>query len=99
MNLVNLQVTKLIHSNPSHSYKLTTKKSEREIKATLLFINTTKRIKYLGIYLPKKAKYLSSENHKTLIYSLGPAVKSPCFNAGDIGLIAVQGTEIPHAVA
>ena len=42
-------------------------KSEREIKETLLFTIATKRIKYLGINLPKEAKDLYSENYKTLM--------------------------------
>ena len=32
------------------------KKTEREIKQTIPFIIATKRIKYLGIYLPKEQK-------------------------------------------
>ena len=28
----------------------------------------------------------------------GPGVKSPPYNAGDMGLITGQGTRIPHAV-
>ena len=42
-------------------------KSEREIKETLPFTVATKRIKYLGINLPKEAKDLYSENYKTLM--------------------------------
>ena len=42
-------------------------KSEREIKETLPFTTATKRIKYLGINLPKEKKDLYSENYKTLI--------------------------------
>ena len=42
-------------------------KSEREIKETLPFTIATKRIKCLGINLPKEAKDLYSENHKTLM--------------------------------
>ena len=38
------------------------KKSEREIKETLPFTIATKRIKYLGINLPKEAKDLYAEN-------------------------------------
>ena len=41
-------------------------KSEGEIKETLPFTTVTKRIKYLGINLPKEAKDLYSENYKTL---------------------------------
>ena len=36
--------------------------SEREIKETLSFTIVTKRIKYLGINLPKEAKDLYSKN-------------------------------------
>ena len=40
-------------------------KSEREIKETIRFTVTTKRIKYLGVNLPKEAKDLYLENYKT----------------------------------
>ena len=43
------------------------KKTEREIKVTIPFTSATKRIKYLGIYLPKETKDLYIENYKTLI--------------------------------
>ena len=43
------------------------KRSEREIKETIPFTITSKRIKYLGINLPKEAKDLYSENCKTLM--------------------------------
>ena len=56
-----------MHRNIWYSYTLTTKKSEREIKETITFTITTKRIKYLGINLPKEAKDLYSENYKTLM--------------------------------
>ena len=42
-------------------------KSEREIKETLPFTTTTKRIKYLGINLPKETKDLYAENYKTMM--------------------------------
>ena len=42
-------------------------KSEREIKESIPFAITTKRIKYLGINLPKETKELYKENYKTLI--------------------------------
>ena len=45
-------------------------KSEREIKETLPFTIATKRIKYLGINLPKETKDLYAENYKTLIKKL-----------------------------
>ena len=43
------------------------KRSEREIKETIPFTTATKRIKYLGINLPKEAKNLYSENYKILM--------------------------------
>ena len=40
------------------------KKTEREIKETIPFTIATKRIKYLGVYLPKETKDLYIENYK-----------------------------------
>ena len=42
-------------------------KSEREIKETLPFTTATKRIKYLGIILPKETEDLYAENYKILM--------------------------------
>ena len=42
-------------------------KSEREIKETLPFTIATRRIKYLGINLPRETKDLYTENYKTLM--------------------------------
>ena len=42
-------------------------KVEKEIKETIPFTIATKRIKYLGIYLPKETKDLYIENYKTLM--------------------------------
>ena len=42
-------------------------KTEREIKETSPFTIATKRIKYLGIKLPKETKDLYIENYKTLM--------------------------------
>ena len=41
-------------------------KSEREIREAILLTITSKRIKYLGVNLPKETKDLYSENYKTL---------------------------------
>ena len=38
-----------------------------EIKETTPFTTATKRIKYLGIDLPKETKDLQAENYKTLV--------------------------------
>ena len=42
-------------------------KTEREIKETIPFTIATKRIKYLGINLPKETNDLYKENYKTLM--------------------------------
>ena len=43
------------------------KNSEREINESTPFTIATKRIKYLGINLPKETKELYTENYKTLM--------------------------------
>ena len=40
-------------------------KSQREIKESISFTIVTKRIKYLGINLPKETKELYTENYDT----------------------------------
>ena len=42
-------------------------RSEREIQETIPFTFATRRIKYLGINLPKQTKDLYAENSKTLM--------------------------------
>ena len=42
-------------------------KTKREIKETIPFTIATRRIKYLGINLPKETKDLYIENYKTLM--------------------------------
>ena len=42
-------------------------KTEREIKETIVFTIAMKRIKYLGICIPKETKDLYIENYKTLV--------------------------------
>ena len=66
MNIVKLQDIKLIHRNPSHSYTVTMRK-QKEIKETISFTIAMKRIKYLGVNLPKETKDLYIENYKTLM--------------------------------
>ena len=55
-----------MHRNLLHCYTLTMK-DQKESEETIQFTIASKRIKYLGINLPKEAKDLYSENHKTLI--------------------------------
>ena len=67
-------------------YKINTQKSlaflytnneklEREIKESIPFTNATKRIKYLGINLPKETKELYTENYKTLMKEIKDDIK------------------------
>ena len=65
MNLAKSQDTRSIHRYRLHSYIITMKKSEREIKESIPFTTATKRIKYLGINLPKETKEGYIENYKT----------------------------------
>ena len=67
MNIVQFQDIKSTCRNPLHSYTLTMRKTEKEIKETIPFTIAMKRIKYLGIYLPKETKDLYIENYKTLM--------------------------------
>ena len=57
-----------IHAQKSLQFLCTNnKKPEREIKKTLPFTIATKRIKYLGINLPKETEDQYAENYKTLM--------------------------------
>ena len=42
-------------------------KTEREIKETIPFTTAIKRIKHLGVYLPKETKDLYIESYKSLM--------------------------------
>ena len=63
MNLAKLKDTNSIHRNHLHFYILT-EKSEIGIKEPIPFTTVTKRIKYLGINLPKETKELYTEDTK-----------------------------------
>ena len=54
MNIVKLQDIKSTHGNPL--LYTNNEKIEREIKETIPFTIAKKRIKYLGIYLPKETR-------------------------------------------
>ena len=45
-------------------------KSEREIKESIPFTIATKKIKYLGINLPKETGELYTENYKTVMQEI-----------------------------
>ena len=75
-------------------YKINTQKStaflytnneraEREIREAILFTIASKRIKYLGVNLPKETKELYSENYETQMKEIKDDTKRwkdiPCF--------------------
>ena len=68
MNLVKLQVTKLIHRNQLHFYILTMKDQKQKFKKLFhLPSHQKKKKKPLGINLFKETKDLYSENYKILM--------------------------------
>ena len=69
MNIVKLQDIKSIYKKSLAFLYTNNEEIEREIKETIPFTIATKRIKYLGIYLPKETKDLYIENYKTMMKS------------------------------
>ena len=65
-------------------------KSEKEIKETLPFTSATKRIKYLGINLPKETKDLYAENYKTLMKE----IKDYTNRWRDIPFLGLEGSTL-----
>ena len=91
-------------------YKINTQKSlaflytnnekvEKEIKGTIPFTIATKRIKYLGIYLPRETKDLYIENYKTLVKEIIEDTSRwrniPCSWIGRINIVKM--TILPKA--
>ena len=76
------------------------KRSEREIKETIPFTISSKRIKYLGINLPKETKNLYSVNYKTLMKEIEDDTNSwkdiPCSWVGRIHIVKM--TVLPKAI-
>jgi len=101
VNLAECQDTKSIHRNHLCFFLYTNnEKSEREIKESILFTIATKRIKYLGINLPKETKELYTENYKTLMKEIKDDLNRwrdiPCFWVGRINIVKM--TILPNAV-
>ena len=75
-------------------------KSGREIKEKLTFTIATKRIKYLGINLPKEVKNLYSEIYKTLMKEIKDDINRwrniPCSWIGRIDIVKM--TILPKAI-
>ena len=75
-------------------------KSEREIKETLSFTIAKKRIKYLGINLPKEPKHLYAENYNTLMKEIKDDTNRwrdiPCSWIGRLNIVKM--TILPKAI-
>ena len=67
MNLAKLQDTKSIHRHHLHVYILTMKNQKEQLRNQSHSPLPQKKIKYLGINLPKETKQLYTENYKTLM--------------------------------
>ena len=69
-------------------------KTEREIEETIPFTIATKRIKYLGINLPKETKDLYIENYKTLMKGIKKDTNRwrniPCSWIGKINIVKMS---------
>ena len=74
MNSVKLQDTKLIQKSLAFLYT-NNKRSEREIKETISFTITSKRIKYLGINLPQDGRDLYFKSYKILMKDIKGGTK------------------------
>ena len=74
-------------------------KSEREIKESIPLTIAAKRIKYLGINLPKETKELYTENYKTPMREINDDINrwrdSPCSWVGRINIVKM--TILPNA--
>ena len=79
-------------------------KTEREIKETIPFTIAMKRIKYLGINLPKETKDLYIENYKALMKEIKVNIirwrDIPCSRLGRINTVKITipsvSLFIPH---
>ena len=90
-----------INTQKSHAFEYTNnEKSERKIKESILFTTATKRIKYLGINLPKETKELYTENYKTLMKEIKEDINRwrdiPCSWVRRINIVKI--TILPKAI-
>ena len=97
MNLAKLQDTKSF----AFLY-INNEKSKREIKESIPFTISTRRIKYLGINSPKETKELYTENYKTLMKDIKEDRNRnrwrdiPCSWVGRINIVKM--TILPNAI-
>ena len=75
-------------------------KNKKEIKESIPFTIATKRIKYLGINLPKETKELYTENYKTLVKEIKDDINRwrdiPCSWVGRINIVKM--TILPNTI-
>ena len=75
-------------------------KNQKAIKGSIPFTIATKRIKYLGINLPKETKELYTENYKTLMKEIKDDINRwrdiPCSWLGRINIAKM--TILPNAI-
>ena len=75
-------------------------KSEREIKESMPFTTATKKLKYLGINLPKEMKELYTENYKMLVKEIKDDINRwrdiPCSWLGRINIVKM--TILPNTI-
>ena len=100
MNLAKLQ-DKKINTQKSFAFLYTNnEKSEREIKESIPFTVAMKRIKYLGINLPKEMKELYTENYMTLMKEIKGDINRwrdiPCSWVGRINIVKM--TILPNTI-
>ena len=98
MNLANLQDTKSIHKKSLAFLYTNNGKAGREIKESIPITIATKRIKYLGINLPKEIKELYTENYKTLMKEIKDDINRwrdiPCSWVRRINIVKI----LPNAI-
>ena len=96
MSLAKLQDTKSITQKSLAFLYTKNENSERAIPFTI----TIKRIKYLGINLPKETKELYTENYKTLVKEIKDDINRwrdiPCSWAGRINIMKM--IILPNAI-
>ena len=90
-----------IHAQKSLAFLYTNdEKLESQIKETLPFTTATKRIRYLGINLPRETKDLYAKNYKTLMKDIKDDTNRwrdiPCFWTGKINIVKM--TLLPKAI-
>ena len=76
------------------------KNQKEKIKESIPLTITTKRIKYLGINLPKETKELYTDNYKAVMKEIRDDINRwrdiPCFWVGRINIVKM--TILPNAI-